>query len=677
MEHSDNVKKSAGHSQAWLEGINRAILESALDCIITMDAEGRVIEFNPAAERVFGYTRDQALGQDLAQLIIPPSLRDRHRQGLKKYLETGEGPVLGRRIEIGGVRADGSEILVELAITAFRVEGRPLFTAYLRDITTRKQDEEAGKRLAAIIESSDDAIISKDLDGKIMSWNQAAERLFGYTPEEIIGKPIMTLIPPDRQHEEPGILKRIRSGERIHHYETVRRRKDGTTFDISVTVSPIKDANGQVIGASKIARDISERIRTERRRTAQYAIASLLAGSWSLAKAGPPIIEAIAHSGNWSFGAIWLHDAEEKELRCQAIWSLAQPELEIFAEATRTVALSNNIGLPGRVAIAEKPIWIADVTADDNFPRSAAARKAGLRGGFAFPLSAEGEVNGVLELFSREIARPDEDLLQLVTAIGSQIGAFIHRRKIQDELQREKETAESANLAKDRFLARLSHELRTPLTPILIWAGGMVNQPEVPADIDEGLKMVCRNVELEARLIDDLLDLSRITRGTLELHLRKSDAHDLLGHAMDIVRDEIASRELTMSVEMYAANHHVLADASRLEQVFWNLLRNATKFTPARGAVTVRTLNPQPQALMIEISDTGVGIEHESLDKVFDAFEQVGARREGLGLGLAISKAIVEMHRGSIRVFSAGPGQGSKFTIELPIDINEPVRALA
>jgi signal transduction histidine kinase len=177
--------------------------------------------------------------------------------------------------------------------------------------------------------------------------------------------------------------------------------------------------------------------------------------------------------------------------------------------------------------------------------------------------------------------------------------------------------------------------------------------------------MICRNVELEARLIDDLLDLTRISRGKLQLHLRKSDAHHLLGHAMEIVREEISSRKLRLSVELNAADHFVLADESRLQQVFWNLLKNASKFTPGEGAVTVRTFNPHPQALLIEISDTGIGIEPRNLEKIFDAFEQGGTRKEGLGLGLAISKAIVEMHQGSIRAFSEGPGKGSKFIIDL------------
>jgi two-component system CheB/CheR fusion protein len=664
MEPKEHPTSGSG-SETALGGLNRALLDSALDCVITMDSSGLVLEFNAAAQKVFGYTREQAVGQELASLIIPPDMRERHRVGLATYLKTGKGPVLGRRLEVPAVKSDGSQILVELAITALQMENKPVFMAYLRDITDRNKGDEATRRLAAIIDSSDDAIVTKDLNGIITSWNAAAERLFGYRPDEIVGQSILTLIPMDRRHEEPHIIQRIKSGERIDHYETVRRRKDGSLINISVTVSPLKDENGKVIGASKIARDITDRIRNERRRTAQYAVASLLAGSWSLEKAGPRIIEAIAGVGNWVAGAIWLENKGERGAECVTTWHQAEPGLRQFAETTQETVLPAGGGLPGRVICSQKPVWIYDVGKDDKFARRAAAAAAKVRGAFAFPLRTEDRINGVLELFSWETVEPDDDLLSLVEALGSQIGLFIHRREIEAELKRQKEAAESANAAKDRFLATLSHELRTPLTPILIWAGGMIDDPALPDEVNEGLQMVCRNVELEARLIDDLLDLTRITRGKLQLHLRKSDAHDLLGHAMDIVREEISSRQLQLSVELQASDSLVLADAARLQQVFWNVLRNASKFTPVQGAVTVRTANPQPQSLMIEISDTGVGIEPDHLEKVFEAFEQIGPRREGLGLGLAISKAIVEMHHGSIRAFSQGPGKGAKFVIDL------------
>ena len=539
----EDEKRAEDAAGPWLAGLNRAILDTALDCIITMDAAGIVREFNPAAERVFGYRREEAVGRELAQLIVPPALRERHRQGLAHYLKTGEGPVLGRRIEIPALRADDTEILVELAITPYRIHGEQIFTAYLRDIT--------------------------------------------------------------------------------------------------------------------------ERVRTERRRTAQYGVASLLASSMSLSEGGTQILKTIAASGDWIFGSIWLNDDEKAELHGAVTWQADAKERSEFNELTLGMTLPHKTGLPGRVVATRQAIWLADVTRETNFPRSAAAQRAGLCGAFAFPLFAEGKIQGVLELFSPMVVRPDDDLFQLMEALGSQIGLFIHRRRLEKELQTQKETAEAANAAKDRFLANLSHELRTPLTPVLIWAGGTVQQPDLPPDIAEGLRMICRNVELEARLIDDLLDLTRITRGKLKLDRRPTDTHRLLQQTLDIVRSDLDARKLILELHLEAPNPTVRADAARLQQVFWNVLRNAIKFTEVRGTVSIRTSNPEAERLVVQVSDNGVGIAPESLEKIFDAFEQVGERREGLGLGLAISKAIVERHGGTIRAVSDGAGKGASFLIEL------------
>src|SRR5215470_1162969 len=235
-----------------LEALSRTFLDSALDCIITMDANGRVQEFNPASERVFGFTRSEAVGKELAELIIPPRLRERHRQGLARYLKTREGPLIGKLIEIEALRRDGSEILVALAINATKVNGSPIFTPYLRYITERKRAEETNRHLAAIIESSGDAIISKDVDEIVTSWNKEAERLFGYGAGEIIGKPITVLVPPNRHNEELGIIERLRQGERVLRYETVYLHKDGTAIDVSLAVSPIRDETRNVIGTSPI-----------------------------------------------------------------------------------------------------------------------------------------------------------------------------------------------------------------------------------------------------------------------------------------------------------------------------------------------------------------------------------------------------------------------------------------
>ena len=650
-----------------LEALSRTFLDSALDCIITMDASGRVQEFNPASEQVFGFSRSEAVGKELAELIIPPRLRERHRQGLAHYLKTGEGPLIGKLIEIEALRRDGSEIMVALAINATQVNGSPIFTAYLRDITERKRAEETNRRLAAIIESSGDAIISKDLDELVTSWNKEAERLFGYSTEEIIGKPITVLVPADRHKEELGIIERIRQGERVLRYETVYLRKDGTALNVSLAVWPIKDETGNVIGASKIARDITGRVRTERRRTTQYAVTNLLAASWTLAEVATELLEAMASSGDWAFAAIWTYDEAAGGLRCRNVWHEASERVKKFSDLSLVITLPEGQGLPGRVWNSKKPTWVYDVTCDPNFPRAPYAAAADLHGGFAFPLFFQGEIDGIMELFSHNVVEPDEDLLQMVEALGSQIGLFIARGRIVQELQRHKENAGAASTAKDRFLGLLSDKLRAPLTPVLTWAGEIAEQSDLGPEVQRGLKMVRGNVELEMRLIEDVLDLSRIARGKFTLQLRKADAHELLQSALEIVRGDIEQRHLTTAIALTASRHELIADAPRLQQVFWSVLHNACKFTPENGAISVRSYNPSPRRITIEISDNGIGIEPDFVEKVFYAFEQADSQSEGLGLGLALSKAIVEMHSGTIRAHSDGLEKGATFVIELPI----------
>jgi len=256
---------------------------------------------------------------------------------------------------------------------------------------------------------------------------------------------------------------------------------------------------------------------------------------------------------------------------------------------------------------------------------------------------------------------------------GALLGAGVavvditERKRVEAELAEAKERAEAANRAKDQFLAVLSHELRTPLAPVLLAVQALEESGQV-GEVAETLAMIRRNVELEARLIDDLLDLTRIAKGKLQLHLEHVDANELVGTAVDICRREAQSRELNLLVELSAARRWVFADAGRLQQVFWNLINNAVKFTPAGGVVRVRTFDDD-EHLVIEVSDTGVGIEEELLPKIFDAFEQgeraVTRRFGGLGLGLAICKALVRMHWGQLIARSAGKGNGATFTVRL------------
>jgi len=222
-----------------------------------------------------------------------------------------------------------------------------------------------------------------------------------------------------------------------------------------------------------------------------------------------------------------------------------------------------------------------------------------------------------------------------------------------------------ASQAKDRFLAALSHELRTPLNPVLMWACSASEDKNVDPEMQQGLKMICRNIEMEARLIDDLLDLTRIARGKLQMNLQPCRADALLNHALEIVRSQLFVKNLRLSVDLTASNHQIMADPTRIEQVFWNLLKNAYKFTPENGEVVVRSYDAAPDRVIFEVSDSGRGIDAEVMPKLFTAFEQGTRSGEGLGLGLAICKAVLEMHQGKIKAANKTSGQGAVFTVEL------------
>jgi len=242
--------------------------------------------------------------------------------------------------------------------------------------------------------------------------------------------------------------------------------------------------------------------------------------------------------------------------------------------------------------------------------------------------------------------------------------------KARNELRHTLGEAQRANAAKDRFLAVLSHELRTPLNPVLMAASAMETDPNIPAEIRADISMIRRNVELEAKLIDDLLDLTRISNAKVQLHRRIIDAHDLLEQATAVVQGDATSLNPKIKLELRARRHHVDGDPARIQQVFWNLIRNAVKFTALDGSVIVRTSNPTVDTLRIEVIDTGIGIIAETLPKIFNAFEQgdtdINKTLGGLGLGLAISNALAELHGGTLRAESAGIGQGATFTFTLP-----------
>ncbi len=264
LARSQRQRREAERTLRSSEERTRAILESANDAFVSMDEGGRITAWNHRAEELFGWPASEALGRPLADTVVPARFREGHAAGLAHFLETGEGTILNRTVELSAVRGDGQELQVEAAVFATCEDGTYSFHAFLRDLTERKRAEEAMSRLAAIVDSSEDAIIGKTLDGTIVSWNRGAERLYGYSREEAVGRNIAMLVPPDHADELPAILGRVSRGEATENHETTRVRKDGTTVPVALTVSPVRDGAGTIVGASTIARDISTRQRAER-----------------------------------------------------------------------------------------------------------------------------------------------------------------------------------------------------------------------------------------------------------------------------------------------------------------------------------------------------------------------------------------------------------------------------
>ncbi|HKI03279.1 MAG TPA: ATP-binding protein [Thermoanaerobaculia bacterium] len=279
------------------------------------------------------------------------------------------------------------------------------------------------------------------------------------------------------------------------------------------------------------------------------------------------------------------------------------------------------------------------------------------------PLAARGEILGVMQLATSDSGRrlgPAD--LELAEGLGLRASLAIDNSRLYGR-------AEAASKAKDHFLAALSHELRTPLTPVLLKVAALARSPELPERLRADLRMIQRNVELEAKLIDDLLDLTRVSRGKLTLHFEVTDVHALLEHVVEICCEGLETRQLRIDFEPGAAEHHVWADSPRLQQVYWNLLKNAVKFTPEGGEIQVRTSNPEPGRIELAVIDHGIGIAPEDLPRLFNAFEQgsstITRTFGGLGLGLAISKALVDQHGGTLTGLSSGRGLGAIFTVTL------------
>jgi protein-histidine pros-kinase len=640
-----------------------AIVQVALDCIVAMDHEGLITEFNPAAERTFGYTRGYAIGKPLAELLVPPSLRQAHREGLARYLAGGEGPYIGQRIEQTAMRADGSELPVELAIALVPGSQPPAFVGFIRDLTesrraaeevslaqerSRRYEAEAAaaalqwkaeQRFRRLLDAAPDAMIIVERAGKILLVNEQTERLFGHPRSELIGAPVEVLFPARFHATHPlfgsGYFNDPKSHPMGSGLELYGARADGSEFPLEISLAPMETEEGPIVIAA--IRDVSERRRAEAR----------------------------------------TRDAEVIRDRLIAMLE-ATPDFVGFANArTAQVVYVNRAGrrmcgVPDDADVTKMrisdfhPDWANRKLVEEYLP--AAAERGVYSGEISF-IDREGhEIPTLMMLMAHRSA---DGQLETFSTISRDISDRKRAEEIEHRLLVEesaRQAAEEAVRIRDDFVAVAGHELKTPLSALLLQIQVAMHALHTGAatHLQDRLERALHSGDRLEKLISQLLDVSRITAGRLRM---EPERFDLVELAREVAGRFVEASQRSGSALTVRADGPIEGwwDRFRIDQVFTNLLSNALKY--GQGQPVDIELRSGDDHAIIRVTDRGIGIDMEHQQKLFQRFERAVTSREfgGLGLGLWISRQIVETSGGRIDVTSS-PGRGSTFTVRLPIE---------
>ncbi|MFA6276814.1 MAG: PAS domain S-box protein [Pedobacter sp.] len=642
------------------------VKESPL-AMYTCDASGRVNFFNAAAAALWG--REPELLKEYwcgSWKIFYPDGRPMELDNCPMSLTLKQGkPHVGEEIVIQ--KPDGAfRSLLVYPLPLFN-EKKVLLGAYntLVDITDKKSNDEKHEILSAIVESSDDAILSKGLDGVIRSWNAGAQKIFGYTEEEMLGKHISVIIPPRLISEEEVIISNIRAGKKIDHFHTVRMHKDGHEIEISLTVSPIKDAFGNIMGASKVARDISEIKKAERqayqfakRQTLLNSIGTAISEKLDVQEILQKVTDATTEITGAAFGAFFYNTFDESG-ESFMLFTLSGAPREAFEK----------FGMPRNTAIFDPTfsgqgiVRLDDVTKDPRYGKN--APHYGMPAGhlavvsyLAVPvISTSGDVIGGLFFGHPEAGVFKAEHEEILASVASQAAVALDNSKLFEEVM-------ALSEKKDEFIALASHELKTPLTSLKGYLQMLQKEKESKMAeffVEKSLKQLDRL----GALIGDLLDVSKVEAGQLQFNFELFDLHKTLKDILETFHYNSSSHLISFSG--LEEKLIVWGDQQRLEQVIINLLNNAIKYSPNAQEVFVELQRKEDQAI-ITVRDKGIGLTMQQQKGIFKRFFRAEgvAHIAGLGLGLYISKEIIDRHAGSFIVKSE-IGVGSEFGFSIPI----------
>jgi PAS domain S-box-containing protein len=663
---------------------NLTLLNRAPLGVYLVDADLRMVEVNPVALPVFGGTPGGVIGRNFDEIIRrmwAAETADEIVGAFRRTLETGEPYVAS---DWGGFRIDrGTTEYYDWRVDRITLpDGGFGLVCYFREISELKKAAAARAYLAAIVDSANDAILAKDLDGVIQSCNAAAERLFGYSCAELVGQSVRILIPPDRQSEEDEILARLRRGERIEHFETVRVTKDGRRLDIDLTISPVREETGRIIGASKIVRDITavkqaeaERIRLLEENAAVTetlnTVGALVVSDLDRTKVVQAVTDAATELTTAEYGAFF-YDVIDERGETETHYTVSGVPGELFSK----------LRMPGNSGVFE-PIFKGtgvmrsdDITRDEQSEHHAPYHGLPLgqlpvRSYLAVPVKARGgNVIGGLFFGHSRPGRFDAHHERIAIGIASWASVALENAHLYT-------SAQEASRVKDEFLASLSHELRTPLNAIVGYAR-MLQSGIIPSENrQKAIDTIERNSTSLTQIVEDVLDISRIVSGKIRLDVQTVEFPTIVRNAIDAITPAAEAKGVRLEAVLDPHAAPISGDPERLQQVLWNLLTNGVKFTKRGGRVQVRLERVNSQ-VELTVSDTGIGISPEFLPHVFERFRQADAginrERGGLGLGLSIARQLTEMHGGTIDVSSEGLGHGTTFRVRLPLMIVHPVR---